>query len=92
VNPKNQKTSTGLDSAMERTVEEPSAADGARKASGSLGSTAQRTEATSGLVPDEARVQEAGSVLALTGDGRREKGGTREFRVSEGVHSPSEAP
>lgn len=80
------------DPAMERTVETPSAADGARKASGTPGSTVQRTEATSGLVPDEARVHESGSVLALTGDGRREKGGTREFRVSEGVHSASEVP
>ena len=80
------------DPAMGRTVETPSAADGARKASGTLGSRLQRTEATSGLVPDEARVHEAGSVLALTGDGRREKGGTREFRVSGGVHSPSEVP
>jgi hypothetical protein len=39
---------------------------------------------------DNARVHESGAVLTLTGDECRENGGTRELKVFERVHSPSE--
>ena len=76
------------DPAMERTVETPSAAVQARKASDTHSSRLQRNEATSELVSDRAHVHEPGAVLALTGDSGHEKGGTRELKVSRDVHSP----
>jgi hypothetical protein len=83
------------DSAMARTAEIPSAAIDARKASDSQGNIVQRTEAQSGrrnnvpMTSDKVRVRESGGVLTLAGDSCREKGGTRELKVTEGVHSPS---
>jgi transposase len=77
------------DPAMERTVETPSAAVEARKASGTHSSKSQRNEATSELVSDRAHVHESGVALTLTGDDSHEKGGTRELKVAGEVHSTS---
>ncbi len=77
------------DPAMERTVERLSAAVEARKASGTHSSNVQRNETTSGPSSDEARVITSDSDPAYTGDGRHEKGGTRELKVIEEVHSTS---
>ena len=74
---------------MERTVEIPSAAVEARKASDTHGSRLQRTETTSKSDLDRAHVHEVGATLTLTGDGGHEKGGTRELKVIEEVHSTS---
>ena len=49
----------------------------------------QRKETTSELVSDKAHVHESGAVLVLTGDSGHEKGGTRELKVIEEVHSTS---
>ncbi len=77
------------DLAMERTVEIPSAAVEARKASDTHSSKLQRTETTSKPSLDRARVITSDSDPAYTGDGRHEKGGTRESKVIEEVHSTS---
>ncbi|MHA2323401.1 MAG: hypothetical protein ACXACG_17370, partial [Candidatus Thorarchaeota archaeon] len=77
------------DPAMERTVETLSAAVEARKASGTHSSSVQRNETTSGPSSDKAHVHESGAVLILTGDSGHEKGGTRELKVTEEVHSTS---
>ena len=77
------------DPAVVRTVENPSAVIQTRKGTGVGCSAVQRTEATSGLVSDKARVHESGAVLNLIGDECRENGGTRELKVTEKVHSPS---
>ena len=77
------------DPAMGRTVEKPSAAVMARKASDTHSSKLQRNETTSELVSDRAHVHESGGVLTFSGDGSREKGGTRELRVTGEVHSTS---
>jgi len=85
------------DPAMVRIAEEPSAAIDARKATDSLGKMVQRTEAQSGLrnnVPmmsSKARVAKPGWCPARAGDSSHGKGGTRELRVTEGVHSTLEA-
>jgi len=65
------------DSAMERTVEIPSAAVEARKASDTHSNRLQRTETTSEYDSDKARVHESEVALTLAGDGSREKGGTQ---------------
>jgi hypothetical protein len=75
--------------AMERTVEIPSAAVEARKASDTHGSRLQRTETTSELDSDKAHAHEVGATLTLTGDSGHEKGGTRELKVIGEVHSTS---
>jgi hypothetical protein len=77
------------DPAMERTVERLSAAVEAHKASGAHSSKLQRKETTSGLSSDRAHVRQSGGVLTCSGDGSREKGGTREFKVTGEVHSTS---
>jgi hypothetical protein len=74
---------------MEKTVEAPSAAVEARKATDTHSSRLQRTETTSGLDSDKAHAHEVGATLTLTGDGGREKGGTRKLKVIEEVHSTS---
>ncbi|MGY5871747.1 MAG: hypothetical protein RTV72_05855 [Candidatus Thorarchaeota archaeon] len=75
--------------AMETTVEIPSAAMEARKASGTHGNKLQRTETTSKPSLDKAHVHESEGTLTLTGDSGHEKGGTRELKVIEEVHSTS---
>ena len=77
------------DPAMERTVEIPSAAVEARKAADTHSSKLQRTETTSGPSSDKAHVHESEGTLTLTGDSGHEKGGTRELKVIEEVHSTS---
>ncbi|MHA2190505.1 MAG: RNA-guided endonuclease InsQ/TnpB family protein [Candidatus Thorarchaeota archaeon] len=77
------------DPAVVRTVEIPSAVIHAREGAEAECSAVQRTEATSELASDKARVHESGVVLTLIGDECRENGGTRELRVTEKVHSPS---
>ena len=52
-------------------------------------SAVQRTEATSGLVPDKAQVKRSSSVLTLGGDTRPENGGTGKLKVLKRVYSPS---
>jgi len=69
------------DPAMETTVEIPSAAMEARKASDTHGSRLQRTETTSKPSLDKAHVHESEGTLTLTGDSGHEKGGTRELKV-----------
>ena len=49
----------------------------------------QQKETTSGPSSDKAHVHESGAVLVLTGDSGHEKGGTRELKVIEEVHSTS---
>jgi transposase len=80
---------SATDPAVEKTVEQPSAATDARKATDSRGNLAQRSEAPFGSDPDKARVQTSGGVPEFAGDSRHEKGGTRELKVSGEVHSPS---
>ncbi len=80
---------SAADPAVERTVEQPTAAMDARKAADSHGIRLQRSEATSSHTLDNARVQGSGEVLTLAGDGSHERGGTRELKVIEGVHSLS---
>ena len=77
------------DLAMERTVEIPSAVVEARKAADTYSSKLQRKETTSEPDSDKAHVHEVEVTLTLTGDGGREKGGTRELKVIEEVHSTS---
>ena len=77
------------DPAMETTVEIPSAAVEARKASDTHSSRLQRTETTSEPSSDKARVITSDSDPAYTGDGRHENGGTRKLKVNEEVHSTS---
>lgn len=77
------------DLAMERTVEIPSAAMEARKAADTHSSKLQRTETTSEPSSDRAHVITSDSAPAYTGDGRHEKGGTRELKVIGEVHSTS---
>jgi transposase len=77
------------DPAMERTVGKLSAAVEAQKATGTHSNWSQRKETTSELVSDRAHVQGSGAVLTLSGDGSREKGGTRELKVTGEVHSTS---
>jgi len=60
-----------------------------RKAFDTHSSKLQRTETTSKPSLDKAHVHEVGAALTLTGDGGREKGGTRELKVIEEVHSTS---
>jgi hypothetical protein len=78
-------TASTTDPAMEI----PSAAVEARKASDTHSNRLQRTEATSGHSSDKARVITSDSDPMYTGDGRHEKGGTRELEVTEEVHSTS---
>jgi hypothetical protein len=80
---------SATDPAMERTVEIPSAGVEARKASDTYNNKMQRTEATSKHSLEKAHVQESRGVLTLSGDGSHEKGGTRELKVTEEVHSTS---
>ncbi len=86
---------SATDPAMVRTAETPSAAIDARKAPDSHGSIVQRTEAQSGkrdnvpLKSSEARVITSAWNPMYAGDSRHGKGGTRELKVTEGVHSPS---
>jgi IS605 OrfB family transposase len=80
---------SATDPAMERTVEIPSAAVEARKASDTHSSKMQRTEATFKHSLEKAHRQESGGVLTFSGDGGHEKGGTRELKVTEEVHSTS---
>ena len=81
------------DPAMENTAEQPSAANDALKASGSQGSTVQRTEAQSGtrsnasMILDKARDLTPGLHPVPAGDSYHGKGGTRKLKVSGGVHS-----
>lgn len=77
------------DPAMERTVEIPSAAVEARKATDTHSSRLQRTETTSKLALDRARDITSDSDPTYTGDGHHERGGTRESKVIEEVHSTS---
>jgi transposase len=82
------------DPAMVKTAEEPSVAMDARKATGSHGKMVQRSEAQSGWrdkVPmkyGKARVAKPGWCPARASDSSHGKGGTRELKVVEGVHSP----
>lgn len=69
-------------------MEIPSAAVEAHKASDTHSNRVQRTETTSGHSSDKAHAQEPRAVLALSGDGRHEKGGTRKSKVSGDIHSP----
>jgi hypothetical protein len=85
-----EEFASATDPAMERTVEIPSAAVEARKATDTHSSRLQRNETTSELDSDKARVITSDSDPAYTGDGRHEKGGTRELKVSGDVHSPHE--
>jgi hypothetical protein len=86
---------SATDPAMARTAKTPSAAIDARKASDSHGNVVQRTEALSGkrdnvpLKSSEARVITSAWNPMYAGDSRHGKGGTRELKVNEGVHSPS---
>ena len=69
-------------------MEAPSAAVEARKVSDTYSSNVQRKETTSEPSPDKARADESEVALILIGDESREKGGTRESKVSGDVHSP----
>ena len=86
---------SATDPAMAKTAKTPSAAIDALKASDSHGSIVQRTEAQSGqrdnvpLKSSEARVITSAWDPMYAGDSRHGKGGTRELKVTEGVHSPS---
>jgi hypothetical protein len=71
-----------------RTVETLSAAVEAHKASDRHSSSVQRKETTSEPSSDKARADESEVALILIGDESREKGGTRESKVSGDVHSP----
>ncbi len=77
------------DPAVERTVEQPTAAMDARKAADSHGIRLQRSETTSSHALDNARAHGSGEVSALAGDGSHERGGTRELKIIERVHSHS---
>jgi hypothetical protein len=77
-------TASTTDPAMEI----PSAAVEARKASDTHSSKMQRIETNSEHDLDKAHVHESEVALILIGDGCREKGGTRELKVSGDVHSP----
>ena len=86
---------SATDPAMVKTAKTPSAAIDALKASDSHGKAVQRTEAQSGkrndvpLKSSEARVIASAWNPMYAGDSRHGKGGTRELKVTEGVHSPS---
>jgi hypothetical protein len=53
------------------------------------GVASKKTETTSELDSDKAHVHESEGTLSLTGDSGHEKGGTRELKVIEEVHSTS---
>jgi len=84
------ESASATDPAMEKTVETPSAAVEARKAADTHSTRMQRTETTSKLDLDKARVQESEVALILIGDECHENGGTRELKVSGEGHSPHE--
>ena len=69
-------------------MEAPSAVVEAHKASDTHSSSVQRKETTSESSSDKARADESEVALTLIGDESREKGGTRESKVSGDVHSP----
>jgi hypothetical protein len=80
------------DPAVEKTVEKPSAASGARKVSDGPSIMVQRTETQSqSKDSDKARVHALGGVPELAGDSSREKGGTRKLKALGGFHSPFDA-
>ncbi len=75
------------DPAVVKTVEDPSAVIHAPRGAEDECSAVQRTEATSGHRPDKSRVHELEWCPTQIGDECHENGGTRELKVSRGVHS-----